>query len=100
MGPVDGVTLDEAAHIVGCSRSTLVRHIFAGRLAAAAKNATKEADWRCGERLPTFTSKQTANVRSDTAASADHSRSDCDNGKRTAPRTGRSRRVGRGLRRS
>ncbi len=35
MRPVDGVTLDEAAHICGCSRRTLVRHIDAGRLPAA-----------------------------------------------------------------
>jgi hypothetical protein len=34
MSPVDGVTLDEAAHIVGCSRRTLVRHLAAGRLPA------------------------------------------------------------------
>ncbi len=32
MSPVDGVTLEEAAHIDGCSRRTLVRHIDAGRL--------------------------------------------------------------------
>ncbi len=35
MRPVDGVTLDEAAHICGCSRRTLIRHIDAGRLPAA-----------------------------------------------------------------
>jgi excisionase family DNA binding protein len=35
MRPVDGITLDEAAWIVGCSRRTLVRHIEAGRLPAA-----------------------------------------------------------------
>ncbi len=38
MTPVDGVTLDEAAHIVGCSRRTLVRHIEAGRLPAAERH--------------------------------------------------------------
>lgn len=35
MRPVDGVTLDAAAWIVGCSRRTLCRHIDAGRLPAA-----------------------------------------------------------------
>lgn len=38
MGPSDGITLDEAAHIVGCSRRTLVRHILAGRLPASGKH--------------------------------------------------------------
>ena len=38
MSPVDGVTLDEAAHIVGCSRRTLIRHIEAGRLPAGPAN--------------------------------------------------------------
>lgn len=41
MKPVDGVTLDEAAHIVDCSRSTLLRHIAAGRLPAGPKH-----EWR------------------------------------------------------
>ncbi len=35
MKPVDGVTLAEAAWIVGCSLRTLVRHMDAGRLTAA-----------------------------------------------------------------
>ncbi len=35
MRPVDGITLDEAAHIVGCSPRTLARHIDAGHLPAA-----------------------------------------------------------------
>ncbi len=38
MRPVDGVTLDEAAHIVGCSGRTLLRHIAAGRLPAGPKH--------------------------------------------------------------
>jgi len=35
MTPADGITLDEAAHILGCSRRTVVRHIDSGRLPAA-----------------------------------------------------------------
>ena len=41
MPPVDGITLDEAARIVGCSRRTLVRHLDAGRLPAAERHVTR-----------------------------------------------------------
>ncbi len=41
MSPVDGVTLEEAAHIDGCSRRTLVRHIEAGRLPAELANQSR-----------------------------------------------------------
>ena len=49
MSPVDGVTLDEAAHIVGCSRRTLVRHLEAGRLPAGPANqpTPKGVSGRC-----------------------------------------------------
>ncbi len=55
-GQVDGVTLDEAAWIVGCSRRTLVRHIEAGRLQAGPKHERRRV-WRAdaealGLRLP------------------------------------------------
>jgi len=32
MRPVDAITLEEAAAILGCSRSTVRRHVAAGRL--------------------------------------------------------------------
>ncbi len=41
MSPVDGVTLDEAAHIVGWSCRTLIRHLEAGRLPARPANQTR-----------------------------------------------------------
>ncbi len=41
MRPVDGITLDEAAHIVGCSTRTLVRHIDSGNLVAGDKHAKR-----------------------------------------------------------
>ncbi len=51
MRPVDGITLDEAAHIVGCSRRTLVRHILAGRLPAADKNQPRRVSRADAEAL-------------------------------------------------
>lgn len=51
MRPVDGVTLDEAAHIVGCSRSTLVRHIDAGRLPAAEQHVKRRVSQADAEAL-------------------------------------------------
>ena len=38
MRPVDGITLDEAAHIIGCSLRQMARHIEEGRLPAGPKN--------------------------------------------------------------
>ncbi len=51
MRPVDGVSLDEAAHIVGCSRSTLVRHILAGRLLVAGKHERRRVSRTDAETL-------------------------------------------------
>jgi len=51
MRPVDGVTLDEAAHIVGCSPRTLVRHIDAGRLPAAERHVKRRVSRADAEAL-------------------------------------------------
>jgi len=51
MRPVDGVTLGEAAHIVGCSVRTLVRHIEAGRLPAGPKNQKRRVSRTDAEAL-------------------------------------------------
>ena len=51
MRPVDGVTLDEAAHICGCSRRTLVRHIDAGRLPAGPKHERRRVSRAYAEAL-------------------------------------------------
>ncbi|MEJ7689038.1 MAG: helix-turn-helix domain-containing protein [Nocardioidaceae bacterium] len=51
MRPVDGVTLDEAAWIVGCSRRTLVRHIDAGRLPAAERHVKRRVSRADAEAL-------------------------------------------------
>ena len=51
MRPVDGVTLDEAAHIVGCSRRTLVRHIETGRLPAAERHVKRRVSRADAEAL-------------------------------------------------
>ncbi len=51
MSPVDGVSLDEAAHIVGCSRRTLVRHIEAGRLPAGPANQPRRVSRADAEML-------------------------------------------------
>ena len=49
--PVDGITLDEAARIVGCSTRTLVRHIEAGRLPAGPKNEQRKVSRADAEAL-------------------------------------------------
>lgn len=49
--PVDGITLDEAAWIVGCSRRTLVRHIDAGRLPAADQHVKRRVSRADAETL-------------------------------------------------
>ncbi len=46
MRPADGVTLDEAAHICGCSLRTLHRHIDAGRLPAAERHVKRHVKRR------------------------------------------------------
>jgi predicted site-specific integrase-resolvase len=51
MSPVDGVTLEEAAHIVGCSRRILVRHIEAGRLLAGPVNQLRRVSRADAEML-------------------------------------------------
>ncbi len=51
MRPVDGVTLDDAAWIVGCSRRTLVRHIDAGRLPAGPKHERRRVSRADAEAL-------------------------------------------------
>ncbi len=51
MRPLDGVTLDEAAHIVGCSQRTLVRHIDAGRLPAAERHVKRRVSRADAEAL-------------------------------------------------
>ncbi len=51
MRPGDGVTLDEAAHICGCSRRTLVRHIDAGRLPAAERHVKRRVSRADAEAL-------------------------------------------------
>ncbi len=51
MRPVDSITLDEAAHIVGCSRSTLLRHTAAGRLSAADKHVKRRVSRADAEAL-------------------------------------------------
>ncbi len=51
MRPVDGITLDEAAHVAGCSRSTLLRHIAAGRLPAADKHVKRRVSRADAEAL-------------------------------------------------
>ena len=51
MRPVDGVTLDEAAWIVGCSTRTLVRHIDAGRLPAAERHVKRRVSRADAEAL-------------------------------------------------
>ncbi len=51
MRPVDGITLDEAAHICGCSRRTLVRHIDAGRLPAAERHVKRRVSRADAESL-------------------------------------------------
>lgn len=51
MRPVDGVTLDEAARILGCSVRTLVRHIDAGRLPAGPKNQRRRVSRADAETL-------------------------------------------------
>ena len=51
MRSVDGVTLDEAAHICGCSRRTLVRHIDAGRLPAAERHVKRRVSRADAEAL-------------------------------------------------
>ena len=51
MRPVDGVTLAEAAHIVGCSTRTLVRHIDAGRLPAAERHLKRRVSRADAEAL-------------------------------------------------
>ncbi len=51
MRPVDGITLDEAARIVGCSRRTLVRHIDAGRLPAGPKHERRRVSRADAEAL-------------------------------------------------
>jgi excisionase family DNA binding protein len=51
MRPVDGITLDEAAHICGCSRRTLVRHIDAGRLPAGPKHERRRVSRADAEAL-------------------------------------------------
>jgi len=49
--PVDGIPLDEAAHIVGCSTRTLVRHIDAGRLPAAERHVKRRVSRADAEAL-------------------------------------------------
>lgn len=51
MGPVDGITLDEAARIVGCSRRTLCRHLDAGRLPAGPKHERRRVSLADAEAL-------------------------------------------------
>lgn len=51
MRPVDGITLSEAAWIVGCSRRTLVRHIEAGRLPVAERRVTRRVSRADAEAL-------------------------------------------------
>ncbi len=51
MRPVDGITLDEAAWIVGCSRRTLHRHIEAGRLPAGPVNQRRRVSRMDAETL-------------------------------------------------
>jgi predicted site-specific integrase-resolvase len=51
MSPVDGVTPDEAANIVGCSRRTLVCHIEAGQLPAGPANQPRRVSRADAEAL-------------------------------------------------
>lgn len=51
MEPIDGVTLNEAAHIVGCSRRALIRHIEAGRLPAGQRYAQRRVSRADAEAL-------------------------------------------------
>ena len=51
MRPVDGVTLDEAAHICGCSRRTPCRHLDAGRLPVGPKHERRRVSRADAEAL-------------------------------------------------
>ncbi len=51
MRPVDGITLDEAARICGCSLRTLYRHIETGRLPAAERHVKRRVSRADAEAL-------------------------------------------------